>query len=165
MAFADDPLKKGVFGGVRSVKRSNDLLMSDLKKMQSGDLGMSQAEKQQAISNQTEAAGRNIGAQQMQLGQLAAANPFAAAQLQTAARQGSGQIAQQGAAAAAGVDQLSSQMAQQEAERIRAQLEAQRERARENTQFAAESALELYKAATAAQQAAKETGAAAIPVA
>jgi hypothetical protein len=150
MAFETDPLKKGAAGGVRSVKRSNDLLMGDLKRMQSGDLGLSSAEKQQQISSQTDTAGRAVGANQMALGQLAAANPFAAGQLQSAARAGNQQAAQAGAQAAQSVDTLSAQMAQQEAGQIRDRLEAQRERRRENVQMGIETALEIPKSAAAA---------------
>jgi hypothetical protein len=154
--FETDGLKKGAFGGVKSVQRSNELLLGDLKKMQSGDLGLSDAEKQQQISNQTDTAGRAVGANQMALGQLAAANPFAAGQLQSAARQGSQQVAQAGAQAAQNVDQLSAQMAQQQAEQIRQQLEQQRERRRENTQFAVQTALEIPKSAAAAASVLKD---------
>jgi hypothetical protein len=109
------------------------MLKADLERMQNGQLGLTDQQKQQMIGQAGEAAGRNIGAQQMQMGQLAAANPFAAAQLQSAARQGGQQVAAQGAQASLGADQLSQVMAEQEANRIRGQLSRQVDHDRAST--------------------------------
>jgi hypothetical protein len=123
----------GAIGGAIATKKTPlekqqaAMLKADLERMKNGELGLNAAQKQQAISQDTEAAGRNVAAQQMQMGQLAAANPFAAGKIQQASRAGSEQLAQTGAQSSQNVDRLSAQIAEQEASRIKGELSAQNE--------------------------------------
>jgi hypothetical protein len=139
-------------------KQQKKMLKDDLARMQAGELGLTEAEKQQKIAESTDTAGRNVAAQQMQMGQLAAANPFAAGKIQQAARAGSEQLADTGAQAARGADQLSLQIAQQEEERIRNALADQVKSDRKDRKDAEASSGETQASATAAIDVLKSSG-------
>lgn len=129
----------GAFGGVSARNRANELLLSDLQKMQSGNLGLTNAQKRQMVSNAQTSAGQQIQAQQADLARQAmAAGPAWSGQYAAAQQNLGQQAANAGAQAAVSADQLSAQLAAQQEAYIRSQLDAQKERQRQNAQYVAD---------------------------
>lgn len=140
------PVKRG---GMAAPARAKGLLMSDLQKMNEGQLGMSQAEKQQAIGAATQAAGAQTAALQSQMaGQALAtggpANQFAG-QAQQANMALNKQAAETAAQAAGDVNKTNAAITEAQRQDINARLGAQQERARENAMFGVNSALQLQQ--------------------
>lgn len=127
-----------VFGGMNPGDRSRKMLLADLKRAESGDLGMSSSEKMQATDAANQQAGANVAAQAKNLGQATlASGPMSAvsgraAQVQ---RDAAAQLGNAGALASAEVEKTSQALAEQQRQSIRGALEREQDRNRQDTQF------------------------------
>lgn len=127
-----------IFGGMNPGDRSRKMLLADLKRAESGNLGMSSGEKRSAVDAANQQAGANVAAQAKNLGQATlASGPMSAvsgraAQVQ---RDAAGQLANAGALAVAETEKTSQALAEQQRQSIRGALEREQDRNRQDTQF------------------------------
>lgn len=140
--IADLASKGGVISSIKNrpvkpVKTSKDMLASDLNTLQTdpSKLGLNEAERQQMLSEATQADNAARQAQVTQLGQQAlAGNGVQAGAIQAAQKQVADAGGQAAAQASSDINKLNQQMITAESNRIRGELDAARERSRQNTQ-------------------------------
>lgn len=139
-------LSEGKF--VAAPKLNRQLLKDKVYKMATGQLGPSEAEKDQARAKISQQAHQQVGAGQREVARAALAGPRAA-QGAMAAQQAalSGSAAKATAEANANVEAAAQQQQAAEANLVQQRLERQQERARENTRFAADQVKEHMKQA------------------
>lgn len=125
--------------GMGATRRHKKALLTDLKAMDEGKLGLSDAEKSQGQRSAQAAAGRQVGQLSGQLNQAAMAGGGGglSGDLRQQARDVGQAAAEAGAQASAQQDALSAQLAAQREKEIKARLERQYDRARENRQAVA----------------------------
>jgi len=130
--------KLDAFGGINPGDRSRKYLLSDLKKMENGQLGMSSSEKRAAVDSANSQAAANMQGQAKDMGQAAlASGPMSAvsgraAQVQ---RDAAAQLGNAGALASAEVEKTSQALREQQRQAIRGSLEREQDRNRQDTQF------------------------------
>lgn len=121
------------YTGLNARRSARDLLKADLLRAETGEFGLSDAEKAQYAQAQQEAASQQAGvlAQDAQR-QAMARGPFAGQQ-QAAARQIANQAAEIGAGARAEVEGLSAKIAEARRRQLEARLAEERDRRRRTT--------------------------------
>jgi hypothetical protein len=127
-----------VFGGMNAGDRSRKMLLSDLQRAESGNLGMSGGEKRQALDTANQQAGANVAAQAKNLGQAGlASGPLSSVSGRAASiqRDAAAQLGNAGAMAAADTERTSQALAEQQRQSIKGALEREQDRARQDTQF------------------------------
>ena len=130
--------KQDTFGGMTPGNRSRQYLLNDLKKMETGGLGMSASQKNQAVDSANTTAAVNIQGQAKDLGQASlAAGPMSAVSGRAAQtqRDAAAQLANAGALASAETEKTSQALAEQQRQAIRGGLEREQDRNRQDTQF------------------------------
>jgi hypothetical protein len=135
---SSDSGRLDIFGGMNAGDRSRKALLADLKRADSGDLGMSSSEKRQAVDSANQQAGANVAAQAKNLGQATlASGPMSAVSGRAAQtqRDAAAQLANAGAMATAETEKTSQALAEQQRQSIRGALEREQDRARQDTQF------------------------------
>lgn len=116
-------------------KESKQLLRADLERLKTGELGLTDAEKEQQVADAQSAAAQQAGQQQAALNRQAAAGGGFTGQQQATVRKISEQAAEQGARARRSVDELNTRLAEQQRAEILDRLETQRQLSRENTKY------------------------------
>jgi hypothetical protein len=123
---------------LRPVRDSKELLAADVNTLQNNPqaLGLDAAQRQQMLSEATQASNAARQAQMTQLGQQAlAGQPFQQNAFQQAQKSVAESGSQAQAQASSDINKLNQQMIESESNRIRSDLDAARQRAKENTQF------------------------------
>lgn len=130
--------KLDAFGGMNPGDRSRKYLLGDLKKMENGQLGMSDAEKRQATDAANATAAANVQGQAKDMGQASlASGPMGAVSGRAASmqREAAAQLGNAGALASAETEKTSQALAEQQRQAIRGSLEREQDRNRQDTQF------------------------------
>jgi len=131
------------YQAMRAPKRAKKQLLSDIYKMDEGQLGLSTAQKEQTAQSAQQAAAAQAGAQQAQArrADMAAGAGFSGYSAQAQRDLGTG-AQEQAAKSRAQSDAMSAQLEQTQAAEIKGRLERQQERARDNARYWAQFAID-----------------------
>jgi hypothetical protein len=120
---------------LKPIKEAKNMLKADLQALKTpGALGLTQSQINQQVRDAQQTAGAQANAQASEYARAALAGQgFQQGALTQAARETSKAVGEAGAKATSAAHEMSRQIQEREAARIRGELDAQRERARENT--------------------------------